>query len=75
MKGGSLDLFESAKEEMQRREAPLATRMRPLTLQEFVGQKDVVGEGTYLRRAIEEDKLQTAISGDLPARVRPPWPV
>jgi len=56
-----LDLFESAKEEMQRREAPLATRMRPLTLQEFVGQKDVVGEGTYLRRAIEEDKLQTAI--------------
>lgn len=56
-----MDLFESAKEEMQRREAPLATRMRPLTLQEFVGQKDVVGEGTYLRRAIEEDKLQTAI--------------
>ena len=55
-----MDLFESAKEEMQRREAPLATRMRPLTLQEFVGQKDVVGEGTYLRRAIEEEREQAS---------------
>jgi putative ATPase len=56
-----LDLFESAREEFQRKEAPLAMRMRPRTLEEFVGQKEVVGEGTYLRRAIEEDKLQTAI--------------
>ncbi len=36
-------------------------RMRPRDLKEFVGQADVVGEGTYLRRAIEEDRLQTAI--------------
>jgi putative ATPase len=56
-----LDLFEAAREEMQRKEAPLAMRMRPRELEEFVGQDAVVGEGTYLRRAIEEDRLQTAI--------------
>ncbi len=56
-----MDLFESAREDIRRRESPLAVRMRPRTLQEFVGQDEVVGEGTYLRRAIEEDRLQTAI--------------
>jgi putative ATPase len=56
-----LDLFESAREDIQRKEAPLAMRMRPRNLDEFVGQDAVVGGGTYLRRAIEEDRLQTAI--------------
>ncbi|MBC7246606.1 MAG: replication-associated recombination protein A [Actinobacteria bacterium] len=56
-----MDLFESAREEMLRREAPLALRMRPRSLEEFVGQEELVGEGTYLRRAIEEDRLATAI--------------
>jgi putative ATPase len=56
-----VDLFDSLREDMQKKEAPLALRMRPRTLEEFVGQEEVVGEGTYLRRAIEEDKLQTAI--------------
>jgi putative ATPase len=39
---------------MLRKEAPLALRMRPRSLEEFVGQEELVGEGTYLRRAIEE---------------------
>lgn len=56
-----MDLFESAREDMRHRGSPLAMRMRPRTLEEFVGQDEVVGEGTYLRRAIEEDRLQTAI--------------
>ncbi|MEW6553189.1 MAG: replication-associated recombination protein A [Actinomycetota bacterium] len=56
-----MDLFEAAREDIQRREAPLAMRMRPRDLEEFIGQDAVVGEGTYLRRAIEEDRLQTAI--------------
>ena len=56
-----MDLFDSIREDIQQREAPLALRMRPRTLEEFVGQEEVVGEGTYLRRAIEEDKLQTAV--------------
>ncbi|MDI6872798.1 replication-associated recombination protein A [Candidatus Solincola sp.] len=56
-----MDLFEAAREKLRESEAPLALRMRPRTLEEFVGQEEVVGEGTYLRRALEEDQLQTAI--------------
>ncbi len=41
--------------------APLAVRMRPRTLDEFVGQEDVLGPGTFLRRAIEEDRLQSLV--------------
>lgn len=41
--------------------APLAARMRPRTLDEFVGQDAVVGSGTLLRRAIEEDRLSSII--------------
>lgn len=42
-------------------DAPLAARMRPRTLQEFVGQEGVVGSGTLLRRAIETDHLPSVI--------------
>jgi putative ATPase len=41
--------------------APLAERMRPRTLDEFVGQKHIVGEGRLLRRAILTDRLQSSI--------------
>ncbi|MDO4492614.1 MAG: replication-associated recombination protein A [Clostridia bacterium] len=41
--------------------APLADRMRPRTLDEFVGQKHIVGEGKLLRRAIMSDRLQSSI--------------
>ncbi len=40
---------------------PLADRMRPRSLDEFVGQADLVGPGTLLRRAIQEDTLTSAI--------------
>ena len=42
-------------------QAPLADRMRPRTLDEFVGQAHIVGEGKLLRRAIESDRLQSSI--------------
>ncbi len=42
-------------------DAPLAARMRPRTLDEFVGQESVVGPGTLLRRAIEADRLTSVI--------------
>jgi putative ATPase len=42
-------------------QAPLADRMRPRTLEEFVGQDKLVGEGRLLRRAILADKLQSSI--------------
>lgn len=41
--------------------APLADRMRPRTLDEFVGQRHIVGEGKLLRRAILSDRLQSTI--------------
>jgi len=42
-------------------QSPLADRMRPHTLEEFVGQEELVGEGRLLRRAIMADKLQSSI--------------
>ena len=42
-------------------QSPLADRMRPRTLSEFVGQEELVGEGRLLRRAIMADKLQSSI--------------
>ncbi len=41
--------------------APLAFRLRPLILNDFVGQEHIVGEGTSLRKAIEEDALTSVI--------------
>ena len=41
--------------------APLAARMRPRTLDEFAGQEPIVGEGTLLRRAIENDQLTSIL--------------
>jgi len=40
---------------------PLASRMRPRTLDEFVGQEHIVGEGRLLRRAIQKDQLSSVI--------------
>ncbi len=55
------DLFEHALQERMKQEAPLAARMRPRTLEEFIGQEHIVGEGKLLRRAIEADRLFSSI--------------
>jgi putative ATPase len=47
--------------ERMKTEAPLAARMRPRTLDEFVGQEEIVGPGKLLRRAIESDRLFSSI--------------
>ena len=47
--------------EMNNKNAPLAERMRPRTLDEFVGQKHIVGEDTLLRRAIKINRLGSCI--------------
>ncbi|NWG22512.1 MAG: replication-associated recombination protein A [Chloroflexi bacterium] len=54
-------LFDSQREEALNRQAPLAARMRPRTLDEFVGQEHIVGEGKLLRRAISNDTLFSII--------------
>lgn len=45
----------------EQNQAPLADRMRPRTLDEFIGQRHLVGEGRLLRRAIEADRLTSSI--------------
>ncbi|CAN5357895.1 replication-associated recombination protein A [soil metagenome] len=58
------DLFTSAENETEAKAdaaAPLASRMRPRTLEEFVGQKHILAPGKLLRRAIEADRLPSVI--------------
>jgi len=56
-----MDLFEQANQDRMARSAPLAARMRPRTLDEYVGQQHIVGPGRLLRRAIEADQLSSVI--------------
>ena len=56
-----MNLFEHSRKEQIRREAPLAARMRPRTVDEFVGQEQIIGPGRLLRRAIESDRLFSSI--------------
>jgi putative ATPase len=55
------DLFEHSRKAQMEREQPLAARMRPRSLDEFVGQEHIVGPGTLLRRAIEADRVSSMI--------------
>ncbi|MBX3434092.1 MAG: replication-associated recombination protein A [Pirellulales bacterium] len=52
-----MSLFAAAEAENRRRAEPLAARMRPRTLAEFVGQSHFLGEGKLLRRLIKSDRL------------------
>jgi putative ATPase len=56
-----MDLFDHALHERMKTEAPLAARMRPRSLDEFVGQEEILGPGKLLRRAIETDRLFSSI--------------
>jgi putative ATPase len=55
------DLFSDAASQRAGEVAPLAQRLRPRTLEEFVGQQHVLGEGSALRRAIAEDRVRSSI--------------
>jgi len=55
------DMFSRAGEEQRDREAPLAARMRPRSLDEYVGQEHLVGEGHILRRLIESDSVPSIL--------------
>ena len=52
---------------------PLAERMRPKTLDEYIGQKHLVGEGAVLRRMIEAGRISSFILWDRRESERPPW--
>lgn len=56
-----MDLFDYMREQNKEKESPLASRMRPTTLDEVVGQKHIIGKDKLLYRAIRADKLQSVI--------------
>ncbi len=56
-----MNLFEQAMEKKIIKTAPLALRMRPVTLDEFEEQAGIAGKGTLLRKSIEADNLRSAI--------------
>ncbi|MDE7036628.1 MAG: AAA family ATPase, partial [Lachnospiraceae bacterium] len=56
-----MDLFEYARAKNMDREAPLASRLRPSTLDEVVGQQHIIGKDKLLYRAIRADKLSSVI--------------
>ena len=56
-----MDLFDYMREQNKEDESPLASRLRPRTLDEVVGQQHIVGKGKLLYRAIKADKLGSII--------------
>ena len=56
-----MELFKQARQAQIEQESPLANRMRPRTLDEFVGQEAIVGPGRLLHRAIQADQLSSLI--------------
>ncbi|MCP4752992.1 MAG: AAA family ATPase [Proteobacteria bacterium] len=56
-----MDLFDYSLKEQIKRDAPLADRMRPRTLDEFAGQPHILSAGRLLRRAIQADQLSSLI--------------
>ena len=56
-----MDLFEYSGSLSREKESPLASRMRPTTLDEIVGQRDIIGKDKMLYRAIKADRLSSVI--------------
>ncbi|QLE53144.1 AAA family ATPase (plasmid) [Nostoc sp. C057] len=56
-----MDLFDQHLAKITEESAPLAARMRPRTLDEFIGQEHIIGQGRLLRRAISLDQLSSLI--------------
>lgn len=56
-----MDLFDYMREQKTEKESPLASRLRPTTLEEVVGQQHIIGKDKLLYRAIKADKLSSVI--------------
>ena len=56
-----MDLFDYMREQTSEKESPLASRLRPTTLEEVVGQRHIIGKDKLLYRAIKADKLSSII--------------
>ena len=56
-----MDLFKMSMEDKLKKNAPLADRMRPESIEDFVGQAHILGEGKFLSRAIKADRITSMI--------------
>ena len=56
-----MSLFANSEQENLQRVQPLAARMRPRTLEQFVGQRQFLGEGKLLRRLLQADRLGSVV--------------
>ena len=56
-----MDLFDYMREQKGDKESPLASRLRPTTIEEIVGQQHIIGKDKLLYRAIKADKLGSLI--------------
>ena len=56
-----MNLFDQHRQQVAETESPLAARMRPRSLEEFIGQEHMIGPGRLLRRAIQADQLSSII--------------
>lgn len=56
-----MDIFDYMREQKKEKESPLASRLRPVSLEEVVGQQHIIGKDKLLYRAIKADKLQSVI--------------
>ena len=56
-----MELFDYMRENNMKKEAPLASRLRPTTLEEVVGQSHIIGKDKLLYRAIKADKISSII--------------
>ena len=56
-----MDLFTLSMEDKLKKNAPLADRMRPESIEEFVGQRHILGEGKFLNRSIKADRITSMI--------------
>ncbi len=68
-----MDLFANVEQGNLERIKPLAARMRPRKLSEFVGQKHFLGEGKLLRRMLETKRIGSLLLYGPPGPVRPLW--
>ena len=68
----TMDLFDYMREQNMESESPLASRLRPTTLDEVVGQQHIIGKDKLLYRAIKADKLRSIIFYGPPGSLRLP---
>lgn len=68
-----MDIFDYARSVNSEKESPLASRLRPKTLDQVVGQEHIIGKDKLLYRAIKADKLSSIIFTVLRERERLHW--